>query len=141
MQQLFEQSAGSERSMALIALAFAAIAMFMALVGLYAVLAQSVASSTTEIGVRIALGAGRGRVIWLILQSGMTIVALGIGIGMIAAAIGARHLTTQLYAVDARDPIIFGGVAAAFGAVAFLACLAPSWRAASLDPIDALRRG
>jgi ABC-type antimicrobial peptide transport system permease subunit len=70
----------------------------------------------------------------------MTIVALGIGIGMIAAVLGARYLTTQLYAVDARDPVIFGGVAVAFAAVAFLACLAPSWRAAKLDPIDALRK-
>jgi putative ABC transport system permease protein len=140
MQQLFEQSAGSERSMALITLVFATIAMFMALVGLYAVLAQSVASRTTDIGIRIALGADRGRVIRLILQSGMTIVALGIGLGMIAAVLGARYLTTQLYAVDARDPVIFCGVAAAFGAVALLACLAPSWRAAKLDPIDALRK-
>jgi ABC-type antimicrobial peptide transport system permease subunit len=124
----------------LITLVFATIAMFMALVGLYAVLAQSVASRTTDIGIRIALGADRGRVIRLILQSGMTIVALGIGLGMIAAVLGARYLTTQLYAVDARDPVIFCGVAAAFGAVALLACLAPSWRAAKLDPIDSLRK-
>jgi putative ABC transport system permease protein len=141
MQQLLEQSAGSERSMALITLAFAAMALFMSLVGLYAVLAQSLASRTTEIGIRVALGADRGRVIRLILQSGMTIVAQGIGIGLIGAVLGARYLTTHLYAVDARDPVIFGGVAVAFALVALLACLPPSWRAAQLDPIDALRKG
>jgi ABC-type antimicrobial peptide transport system permease subunit len=140
MQQLFDQSAGAERSMALITLAFATIAMLMALVGLYAILAHSVASRTTEIGVRVALGADRARVVRLILQSGMTTVAVGIGVGILAAVLGTRYLTTQLYAVDPRDPMIFAGVAVAFALVALLACLAPSWRAAKLDPIDALRK-
>jgi predicted permease len=140
MQQLFDQSAGAEWSMALITLAFATIAMLMALVGLYAILAHSVASRTTEIGVRVALGADRARVVRLILQSGMTTVAVGIGVGILAAVLGTRYLTTQLYAVDPRDPMIFAGVAVAFALVALLACLAPSWRAAKLDPIDALRK-
>jgi putative ABC transport system permease protein len=140
MRQRFEQSAGRERSMAVMTLAFATLAVLMALVGLYAVLAQSVASRTAEIGVRVALGADRGRVARLVLHSGMTIVAVGIGIGVTAAVLGARYLCMHLYAVDARDPIIFGVVAIAFGLVAFLACLVPSWRAATLDPVQALRK-
>jgi ABC-type antimicrobial peptide transport system permease subunit len=114
--------------------------MFMALVGLYAVLAQSVAARTTELGVRIALGADRGRVVRLILKGGMTIVAGGIVVGTAAALMGTRYLATHLYAVNPRDPLIVGGVAIAFALVAFVACLVPSWRAATLDPIHALRK-
>ena len=140
MQQLSDQSSGSERSIASITVAFAIIAMFMALVGLYAVLAQSVASRSTEIGVRVALGADRSRIVRLILLSGMTIVVAGIGLGVIAAIVGARYLSTQLYNVNPRDPFIFVSVAVLFAVVAVLACMAPSWRAATLDPIKALRR-
>jgi putative ABC transport system permease protein len=140
MRQRFEGSAGTERSVALVTLAFATTAMFMALVGLYAVLAQSVAARTTELGVRIALGADRGRVVRLILKGGMTIVAGGIVVGTAAALMGTRYLATHLYAVNPRDPLIVGGVAIAFALVAFVACLVPSWRAATLDPIHALRK-
>jgi putative ABC transport system permease protein len=140
MPQLFDQSSGAERSMASIAVAFAVMALGMALLGLYAVLAQSVASRSAEIGVRVALGADRSRIVRLILQSGLTIVGGGIGVGLGAAVFAARSLATQLYNVDPGDPMIFGGVAALFAVVAVLACLAPSWRAATLDPIQTLRR-
>jgi predicted permease len=138
--QLFDRSTAAERSIASITVAFAAIAMLMALVGLYAVLAQSVAARSNEIGVRVALGAGRLRIVRLIVQNGMTIVVSGIALGIVAAAIGAHYLASQLYQVDPRDPMIFAGVAVAFSLVALLACLAPSWRAATLDPTAALRR-
>jgi ABC-type antimicrobial peptide transport system permease subunit len=140
MQRLLDQSSGSERSMASITVAFAIIAMFMALVGLYAVLSQSVASRSTEISVRVALGADRSRIVGLIVQSGMTLVIAGIGVGVIAAVIGARYLSAHLYNVNPRDPVIFAGVAVLFALVAVMACMAPSWRAATLDPIKALRR-
>jgi putative ABC transport system permease protein len=140
MAQRLDQTWGAEKAMASVTMAFAAIALFMALVGLYAVLAQSVASRATEISVRVALGAGRGRIVRLILQHGMTIVGAGIAIGVGVAGLTGRYLSEQLYAVNPHDPWIFGGVAAAFALVALVACLAPSWRAATLDPIQALRR-
>jgi ABC-type antimicrobial peptide transport system permease subunit len=138
--RLFEQSTATERSMASIAVAFAAIAMFMSLIGLYAVLAQSVVARRSEIGVRVALGADRVRIVHMTIRNGMLIAAGGIVFGLAGASIGAHYLATQLYQVDPRDPIIFAGVAVAFALVALLACLAPSWRAATLDPIAALRR-
>jgi ABC-type antimicrobial peptide transport system permease subunit len=107
---------------------------------LYAVLAQSVAARTTEIGVRVALGADRRRIIQLILRNGMAIVAIGVGVGVVTAALAGQYLTAQLYGVNPRDPWILGGVATLFSVVALVACLLPSWRAANLDPIQALRR-
>jgi ABC-type antimicrobial peptide transport system permease subunit len=110
------------------------------LTGLYAVLAQNVASRTVEIGVRVALGAGRKEIVRLILTNGMAIVASGILVGMAVAAVAGRLMTAQLYAVSPGDPWIFGGVAGVFTMVGFVACLAPSWRAAALDPLESLRR-
>jgi ABC-type antimicrobial peptide transport system permease subunit len=112
----------------------------MALVGLYAVLAQSVASRATEIGVRVALGASREQIVKLILVSGMSVVIAGIATGVVVAVFAGRFMTTQLYAVNPRDPWIVGGVSAAFTIVALMACLAPAWRAAQLDPVHSLRR-
>jgi putative ABC transport system permease protein len=140
MQQLFAQSTGSERTLASITVAFAAIAVLMAIVGLYAVLAQGVASRRTEIGVRVALGADRRRIVGLVLQGGMTIAIAGIGVGLAVAVAGARYVAAQLHEVNPRDPLVYLGVAVAFAFVAMLACLVPSWRAARLDPIAALRR-
>lgn len=140
MQQLLEQSQGSEKAMASVTMAFAVIALFMALVGLYAVLAQSVATRTTEIGVRVALGADGRQIMSLILRYGMAIVGAGIAFGVLTAALGARYLADRLYGVDARDPWIYIGVAVLFAFVGVLACLVPSRRAARLDPIQALRQ-
>jgi putative ABC transport system permease protein len=140
MEQTFDRTMGSEKAMASITVAFASIALFMAMVGLYAVLAQSVAARTTEIGVRVALGADRRRIIQLILRNGMAIVAIGVGVGVVTAALAGQYLTAQLYGVNPRDPWILGGVATLFSVVALVACLLPSWRAANLDPIQALRR-
>jgi putative ABC transport system permease protein len=139
MEQRLADSWDSERGLATMTTAFAAVALVMALVGLYAVLAQSVASRAAEIGVRVALGAGRAKIVLLILRNGMTIALGGIFIGIVAAVPGGRHLSAQLYAVNPVDPWILGGVSSVFALVALLACVAPAWRAATLDPIRALR--
>jgi ABC-type antimicrobial peptide transport system permease subunit len=70
----------------------------------------------------------------------MTIVGVGIAIGVLAAMLGGGYLSAQLYAVDSRDPWIIAGTAGLFATVALAACLAPSWQAARLDPVHALRR-
>jgi putative ABC transport system permease protein len=140
MDQRLDRSWGAERASASITLAFAAIALAMALVGLYAVLAQSVASRSAEIGVRVALGAGRSEIVRMILASGMSTVGAGILLGLVGAGLGGEYLSAQLFSVDPRDPWIFAGVAGLFAAVSLAACLAPSLRAAKLDPIQALRQ-
>ena len=140
MQQRLDQTQGGATAMTSITLAFAAIALLMALVGLYAVLAQSVASRAAEIGVRVALGADRQQIIRLIMQNGMAIVLSGITVGVFAAVLAGGYLSTQLYSVNPRDPFIVAGVAVLFAMVSMLACFAPSWRAAKLDPIKSLRR-
>jgi putative ABC transport system permease protein len=140
MDHRLDQTWGGERVMASITAAFAAIGLLMAVVGLYGVLAQSVASRTTEIGLRVAVGASRAQIVRLIVKSGMSIAASGIVTGCVMAAIVGRYLGAQLYDVNPYDPWVFGGVASVFGSVALVACLAPSWRAATLDPIQALRQ-
>jgi putative ABC transport system permease protein len=139
MAHRLDQTWGAERTMASLTMAFAAIALLMALVGLYAVLAQSVASRAAEIGVRVALGAGRHQVVRLVLAYGMGIVVSGIAVGLVAAAGAGSFLSARLYGVDARDPWLFGGVALLFTLVALAACAGPSLKAANLDPVRALR--
>lgn len=140
MAERLDRTWTGETALASITVAFALIAVFMALTGLYAVLAQSVASRAAEIGVRVALGASDRQIVRLILRAGMTIVLAGIAAGVAAAAIGSRFISAQLYGVGPRDPLIFAAVAAVFVLVGFTACLVPSWRAASLDPIKSLRQ-
>lgn len=140
MSQRLDRTWGAETTMASLTVAFAAIALSMALIGLYAVLAQNVASREAEIGVRVALGADRRQVIQLVVVNGMGLVTSGIALGLVVAAASGSFLSTRLYAVSAHDPWVFAGVAALFGVVALVACLGPSLKAAGLDPIKALRR-
>jgi len=134
-----EQSLGSQQVAARITLIFAGLALILAAVGLYSVLAYSVAQRTGEIGIRLALGAQRGQIIAMVLSSGLRLLAIGLVIGLAAAACGARLIASLLYFVDPLDPVIFGAAAFLFAGVALVACLVPSMRASRLDPVAALR--
>jgi ABC-type antimicrobial peptide transport system permease subunit len=103
------------------------------------VLAYAVAQRTGEIGIRMALGAQRGRVISLIMGSGLKLVALGLVTGLALAAGVARLAQSLLFDVQPLDPLVYGGVAVLFAFVAALACLLPSLRASRIDPLVALR--
>jgi predicted permease len=140
MEQRLTVTQGSARMIASIALAFAVVALAMAMVGLYAVLSQGVASRTAEIGVRIALGATPGDVAGMILRNGMALVLPGVAAGVAVSLAGAQFLASQLFLVNPRDPWIIAGVSLAFGLAGAVACMLPSWRAARLDPLNALRR-
>jgi ABC-type antimicrobial peptide transport system permease subunit len=118
---------------------FAAAAVALAGIGLYGVLAQVQSRRTREIGIRIALGALRGRVVRLVLRETLLLFAVGIGAGVVAGLAGARFIESQLFGVEARDPLIFLASAAALFAVALAAGLIPAWRAARIDPVRALR--
>ena len=132
-------SLGVQRIVASLTAVFAGIALVLSAVGLYSVVAYAVSQRTSEIGIRVALGARRGQVVGLVMRGGLRLVALGLGAGLAAAAGAARLIQTLLYEVQPLDPAIYAGVAVLFLAVAALACLIPSLRAARLDPLRALR--
>ena len=118
---------------------FAGIALVLALIGLYGVLAYAVAQRHREIGVRMALGARPRDVARLVLSQGFVIIATGIAAGLGAATWLSRYVRTQLYAVSPLDPAVYAGVAALLAAVAIVACVIPARRAAKVDPMVALR--
>jgi putative ABC transport system permease protein len=119
--------------------AFASVALLLSAVGLYSVLAYTVTQRTNEIGLRMALGAQREQVIALVLRSGLSLVALGLVIGLAIAAGAARLIQTLLFSVQPIDPLIYGCVTVLFAFVAILACLLPSLSASRVDPMIALR--
>ncbi len=118
---------------------FALTGLVMAVIGLYGVVAYMAAQRTREIGVRMALGAGRFQVLRLILGEGMRLVAVGGVVGLIVSLALSRSLKSLLYGVGPRDPASFIGVAVVLGAAAMLATLLPARRAASINPVEALR--
>jgi putative ABC transport system permease protein len=118
---------------------FAALALVMAVVGLYAVMAVSVAQRTHELGIRVALGAQRRDVIGLVLRQGVKLVGVGIVIGLAGAWALTRVLTTLLYEVKPTDPLTFLAVPVLLISVAILACWLPARQAARVDPLIALR--
>ncbi len=130
--------AGPRYRTALFAL-FAGLALVLSMVGIYGVMSYSVGQRTHEIGVRMALGAKRWDVLKLVVRQGMSLVIVGVGIGLIAAFVLTRVISSLLFGVGTKDPATFFGVAILLGAVAFVACYVPALRATKIDPLRALR--
>ncbi|HEY9283912.1 MAG TPA: ABC transporter permease [Pyrinomonadaceae bacterium] len=118
---------------------FAGLALLLAAVGIYGVVAYSVSARAREVGIRIALGAQRADVLRLVLLDGLPLVAAGLALGLLAAWAAARVLRSQLYEVSASDPLIFAGVTALLAGVALLASLVPARKATKVDPANVLR--
>ena len=133
------QSLGAQRIVASLTAIFAGLALVLSAVGLYSVLAYAVSQRRAEIGIRMALGAKRAQVVRLVMQGGLQLVAVGLALGLAGAAGAARLIRTLLFDIQPLDPIVYGGVAVLFTAVAALACLLPSLVASRIDPLVALR--
>jgi putative ABC transport system permease protein len=133
-------SLAAERRFALILFeAFGFVAVVLVAVGLYGVLSASVTERSREIGVRLALGAQRRDVLFLILRQGLSLTVVGVSIGLLASWAVTRLLTKLLYGVSATDPFVFAGVALLLVLVALLACYLPARRAMKVDPLTILR--
>ena len=132
-------SLGIRRAPLVLVAAFAVIALLLAAIGLYGVLAFVVGRRSGEIGLRIAIGAQPRDVMRLVVGQGMRLLAFGLALGLGVALVSGRVVATQLFGISSMDPATFIVVAAALALVALVACLAPAARAARVDPIDALR--
>jgi len=139
MQQLVDDSISTRRLTLVLLGIFSALALILAAIGIYGVMAYSVALRTQEIGIRMALGAQQKDVLRLVLGQGARIAFFGVAIGLATAAALARLLSSLLFSVSASDPFTFATVAALLVAVALLACYIPARRALRVDPIIALR--
>jgi putative ABC transport system permease protein len=115
------------------------LAVSLAAIGLYGVVAYEVTQRTSEIGLRMALGAQRSDVLKLLLKHGMSLTLLGVTIGLLVAAALTRVIKSQLYEVSATDPTAYAGMSLLLVIVALFACWLPARRATKVDPMEALR--
>jgi putative ABC transport system permease protein len=139
MEQVHDQVMANDRFTVILFATFAAIALLLAAVGIYGVMAFSVAQRSHEIAVRMALGSSRGQVVGLVVKEGVVLACVGLGVGLIGAYMVGRAMQTTLYGVHALDLSAFGAVGVILLVAALLACYLPARRAASVNPMDALR--
>ena len=139
MDQILGKTSASQGFAANLVLAFAALSLLLAAVGLYGVLSYLTTQRTPDIGLRIAVGAQRSQILRLVLFEGMRPALIGLIFGVAASALATQLLRSMLYGTQPLDPAAFAGAAAMLVAVAVLACLIPAWRASRIDPIQALR--
>lgn len=139
MDENVAQSISQPRFRTILLAVFAGIALVLAAVGIFGVMAYSVAQRTRELGLRIALGASRGRVLQLVLVHGVRLTLVGVAIGLAATFLLTRYVSSLLFNVPAYDPMTLVGVVAALIAISLCACYLPARRATLVDPIVALR--
>ena len=139
LQEQVERRGYGQRLAATLVAIFGGMALFLAAIGLYAVMSYAVSQSTRELGLRMALGAGTEDLMRLVLSRGLLLTASGVAIGAVAAVMLTRLMGNMLYKVSPRDPLAFGLAFLVMAIVAFIACFMPAWRAARIDPVQALR--
>jgi putative ABC transport system permease protein len=139
MDQILDESVADSRFNTVLLSLFAIVALVLAAIGIYGVLAYTVAQRTSEIGLRMALGAQRSSVLRLVVGNGLTLALIGVAIGAAGSLLATRALERLVFGVSTTDPVVFGAVALALTAVAGTAALVPALRASRVDPIVALR--
>ena len=139
MSERMDLSLAPRRTSMLLANAFGGVALFLATLGIYGVLAYLVAQRTREIGIRVALGSTRTGILKLVLKEGLELVLVGLVLGIVGAASMQKAVASEIYGVRALDPFVLGSVMALLAIVALGACVVPARRAMRVDPIVALR--
>jgi putative ABC transport system permease protein len=139
MQDVIANSVLRRKFTMLLLTIFAGLAMLLAAVGLYGLMSYMVSKRTHEIGIRMALGAQKADVLRLVVWQGMSLVALGLLMGVVVSAIASRLMSGLLFGVSATDPVVFGGIATLLAGVALAANYVPARRATKIDPMVALR--
>jgi putative ABC transport system permease protein len=139
VDEIVDESLAIDRFSVVLFSSFGVLGLLLAAIGIYGVMAFTVAQRTQEFGVRMALGAQRSRVVRLVLKEGTTLALIGAAIGMGGAYLVGRAMESTLYGVGAMDTRAFGAVALVLIAAALLACLIPAWRASRVEPMVALR--
>jgi ABC-type antimicrobial peptide transport system permease subunit len=129
----------TERLLATLSSVFGTLATFLAALGLYGVMAFMVARRTREIGIRMALGAGQGSVVWMVLRETLTLAGIGVAIGLAGAYAVTRLIQTQLFGVEPTDLLTMAAASLGIAAVTALAGYIPARRATGIDPMRALR--
>jgi predicted permease len=137
-QQVNESLAQRRFSMTLLGV-FAGVALALATIGIYGVMAYLVNQGTRELGIRIALGASRRNILTLVVRQGMVLAVSGVTIGLVAAFVLTRLMRSLLFGVEATDPLTFAGISSLLGAITLFACYVPAQRAARIDPLISLR--
>jgi predicted permease len=139
LSEQVNESLNKEHLIARLSSFFGILALVLACVGLYGVLAYGVARRTNEIGIRMALGADQMRVLWMVLRESLALVGVGVAVGLLMAIAATRFISTQLYGVKPTDPATITAVTIVLAAVAVLAGYIPARRATKVDPMVALR--
>jgi ABC-type antimicrobial peptide transport system permease subunit len=140
MEERLSETAALPRLNALLLTALAVVALLIGSIGIYGILAYSVGQRRSEIGVRMALGATRGRVWRLILYDGLRVALVGLSTGLLGALVFSEAVSSLVFQVNVTDPLIFSAAAVALAGAAFMASSIPALRAARVDPGVALRQ-
>ena len=139
MAERIDLSLAPRRTSMLLANAFGGVALFLATLGIYGVLAYLVAQRTREIGIRVALGSTRAKILKMVLREGLQLVIIGLVLGIIGAILLQKAIASEIYGVRPLDPLVLGSVTAVLAIVTLAACAVPARRAMRVDPIIALR--
>lgn len=139
MQQIYSQSM-ARTSFTLVMLAIAgSMALLLGIVGIYGVISYAVSQRTREIGIRLALGAQKSELRWMFVRFALTLTGAGVAVGLFAAAGLTRLMSSSLFGVGALDPLTFATIPLVLGAASVVSSYVPAWRAARVNPVDALR--
>jgi macrolide transport system ATP-binding/permease protein len=139
MQQQVDRMTYTQRLSVVLLGIFGTVALLLAVIGLYGMMAYAVSQSTRELGLRMALGASVSDLLQLIMSRGVVLTGVGIGLGIVAAFGVTRLLSTLLYSISPHDPLAFGTAFTVITIASLAACFLPAWRAARIDPVQALR--